>query len=179
MAVVYVDIKGFVAICLSLLFSLDTFAVLEGVRGWVVSMKKLLWRHLRKVPTLIRAHLRSLYTTCLRHIPRCCHTTRRNLKACPVCLPSCASHMFHCVHLCSSHVYMAGSAKPLIILPVQSQGVPTSGAFPLGRTNPTSPAAMPQGEELKHILLQQLEYYFSKDNLSSDKYLCECSLPSA
>lgn len=83
------------------------------------------------------------------------------------------------VSTCVPHMYVAGSAKPLIILPVQSQGVPTSGAFPLGRTNPTSPAAMPQGEELKHILLQQLEYYFSKDNLSSDKYLCECSLRAA
>lgn len=69
---------------------------------------------------------------------------------------------------------LLGSPKPLIILPVQSEGVPTSGAFPLGRPHPTSPAALPLGDDqLKQVLLQQLEYYFSKDNLSSDKYLCE------
>lgn len=64
-------------------------------------------------------------------------------------------------------------AQPLIILPVQSEGVPSSGGLPIGRGNLTSPAPPPQGEELKQVLLQQLEYYFSKDNLSSDKYLCE------
>ena len=37
----------------------------------------------------------------------------------------------------------------------------------------SSPAVPLQGEELRRVLLQQLEYYFSKDNLSSDKYLCE------
>lgn len=62
---------------------------------------------------------------------------------------------------------------PLIILPVQSEGIPTSGAFPLARGNPTSPVPLLQGEELRRVLSQQLEYYFSKDNLSSDKYLCE------
>ena len=63
---------------------------------------------------------------------------------------------------------------PLIILPVQSEGVPSSGGFPMGRGNPASAPAVPlQGEELRRVLSQQLEYYFSKDNLSSDKYLCE------
>ena len=68
---------------------------------------------------------------------------------------------------------LLGSPKPLIILPVQSEGVPTSGAFPLARPHPSSPAALPSGEELKQVLITQLEYYFSKDNLSSDKYLCK------
>lgn len=64
-------------------------------------------------------------------------------------------------------------AMPLIILPVQSEGIPSSGGpFPMGRGNPTSPAVPLQGEELRKVLAQQLEYYFSKDNLSSDKYLC-------
>lgn len=63
---------------------------------------------------------------------------------------------------------------PLIILPVQSEGVPSSGSLPLGRVLPSSPPAPLQGDELKKLLIQQLEYYFSKDNLSSDKYLCEC-----
>lgn len=60
----------------------------------------------------------------------------------------------------------------LIILPVQSEGIPSSGTFPMARGgNAPSTPAPPQGEELKQVLLQQLEYYFSKDNLSSDKYL--------
>ena len=62
---------------------------------------------------------------------------------------------------------------PLIILPVQSEGIPTSGGFPLPRGNTTSPAALPQREDLKKILSQQLEYYFSKENLSQDKFLSE------
>ena len=63
----------------------------------------------------------------------------------------------------------------LIILPVQSEGIPSSGTFPMARGgNAPSTPAPPQGEELKQVLLQQLEYYFSKDNLSSDKYLCKC-----
>lgn len=66
---------------------------------------------------------------------------------------------------------------PLIILPVQSEGIPSSGGgLPLGRTLPTTPPAPLQGDELKKLLTQQLEYYFSKDNLSSDKYLCELIL---
>ena len=60
---------------------------------------------------------------------------------------------------------------PLIILPVQSEGIPTSGGFPLGRGNPTSPAAFP---DLKKVLSQQLEYYFSKENLGQDKFLSQC-----
>lgn len=37
--------------------------------------------------------------------------------------------------------------------------------------DPMSPP--PEGEGLRATLIQQLEYYFSKENLSSDKYLCE------
>ena len=63
---------------------------------------------------------------------------------------------------------------PLIIVPVQSEGIPSSGSgLPLGRPHPASPDDLPQGEELCKMLTQQLEYYFSKDNLSSDKYLCK------
>lgn len=68
--------------------------------------------------------------------------------------------------------YSIPAAMPLIILPVQSEGIPTSGGFPMGRGNPASPAVPLLGEELRKVLTQQLEYYFSKDNLSSDKYLC-------
>ena len=31
----------------------------------------------------------------------------------------------------------------------------------------------PDGEGLRGTLIRQLEYYFSKENLSSDKYLCK------
>ena len=66
------------------------------------------------------------------------------------------------------------AATPLIILPVQSEGVPSSsGGVLAGAMLPTSPPSNLQGEELKKLLVQQLEYYFSKDNLSSDKYLCK------
>jgi len=66
------------------------------------------------------------------------------------------------------------SGTPLIIVPVQSEGIPSSGSgLPLGRPLPPSPLAPPQGEELRKMLTQQLEYYFSKDNLSSDKFLCK------
>ena len=39
-------------------------------------------------------------------------------------------------------------------------------------SEPRSPP--PEGEGLKSTLVRQLEYYFSKENLSSDKYLCKC-----
>ena len=38
-------------------------------------------------------------------------------------------------------------------------------------SDPMSPP--PEGEGLRTSLVSQLEYYFSKENLSSDKYLCE------
>lgn len=38
-------------------------------------------------------------------------------------------------------------------------------------SDPMSPP--PEGEGLKASLVRQLEYYFSKENLSSDKYLCK------
>ena len=38
-------------------------------------------------------------------------------------------------------------------------------------SDPMSPP--PEGEGLMATLIRQLEYYFSKENLSSDKYLCE------
>jgi hypothetical protein len=38
-------------------------------------------------------------------------------------------------------------------------------------SDPMSPP--PEGEGLRATLIRQLEYYFSKENLSSDKYLCE------
>lgn len=47
----------------------------------------------------------------------------------------------------------------------QSKGLPSDGS-------PYSPPPL-QREELKTLLMHQLEYYFSKDNLGSDKYLCK------
>ena len=48
-------------------------------------------------------------------------------------------------------------------------------------SEPNSPP--PEGDGLKGTLVRQLEYYFSKENLSSDKYLREfevfCSLLSS
>ena len=41
-------------------------------------------------------------------------------------------------------------------------------------SDPMSPP--PEGEGLRTSLVSQLEYYFSKENLSSDKYLCEYHL---
>ena len=60
---------------------------------------------------------------------------------------------------------------PMLMHPLvmQSKGLPSDGGQPGG--DPSSP--LPQGEELKRLLLQQVEYYFSKENLGSDKYLCE------
>ena len=43
-------------------------------------------------------------------------------------------------------------------------------------SDPMSPP--PEGEGLRATLIRQLEYYFSKENLSSDKYLCEYTYTS-
>ena len=49
---------------------------------------------------------------------------------------------------------------------VQSQGTPSNGNISLE-------GSLPTGMELLAMIRQQLEYYFSKDNISSDKYLCK------
>ena len=60
--------------------------------------------------------------------------------------------------------------SPLVVpVMVQSEGIPSNSHTPQ-----TSPP--PLGTDLLAVLRQQLEYYFSKDNLSTDKYLCECIL---
>ena len=60
--------------------------------------------------------------------------------------------------------YMSPRA-PVVIMPaMQSEG------FSSDKDLNESP---PQGEELRKQLVVQLEYYFSKENLSSDKYLCK------
>ena len=57
-------------------------------------------------------------------------------------------------------------APPSVVLmsAIQSEG------FSSDRELNESP---PQGAELRKQLVIQLEYYFSKENLSSDKYLCK------
>lgn len=51
---------------------------------------------------------------------------------------------------------------------VQSKGLPSNGV-PVSM----SPPPPIQRDELKNVLMHQLEYYFSKDNLGTDKYLCK------
>ena len=65
--------------------------------------------------------------------------------------------------------YLPGAGMMLPMVPVQSKGLSSDGQ---PGSDPNSPPPL-QGEELRKLLLQQLEYYFSKDNLSSDKYLCK------
>ena len=66
--------------------------------------------------------------------------------------------------------FLPGGGMMPPMMPIQSKGLSSDG-------QPNSPPP-PHGEELKKLLLQQLEYYFSKDNLSSDKYLCTSPSPS-
>ena len=53
---------------------------------------------------------------------------------------------------------------------IQSKGLPSNGVLGNGQVSPPPL----QTEELKATLMQQVEYYFSKDNLATDKYLCKC-----
>ena len=76
--------------------------------------------------------------------------------------------------------YVSPSATPPHLLHhhpmlgVQSKGLPSSDHL-VGQQLPSNPGSPPpQGEELRRLLLKQLEYYFSKENLAADKYLCEC-----
>lgn len=58
-----------------------------------------------------------------------------------------------------------GAPPPVVLMSaIQSEG------FSSDRELNESP---PQGAELRKQLVVQLEYYFSKENLSSDKYLCK------
>ncbi|XP_064389881.1 la-related protein 4-like [Halichondria panicea] len=50
---------------------------------------------------------------------------------------------------------------------IQSKGLPSNGVLGNGQVSPPPL----QTEELKATLMQQVEYYFSKDNLATDKYL--------
>ena len=62
--------------------------------------------------------------------------------------------------------YISPGAHPPVVLmtSIQSEG------FTSDRESNEPPL---QGEELRKQLVTQLEYYFSKENLSSDKYLCK------
>ncbi len=55
---------------------------------------------------------------------------------------------------------------------IQSKGLPSNGVLGNGQVSPPPL----QTEELKATLMQQVEYYFSKDNLATDKYLCKCNV---
>ena len=58
-----------------------------------------------------------------------------------------------------------GAHPPVVLMTtIQSEG------FSSDRELNESPL---QGVELRKLLVTQLEYYFSKENLSSDKYLCK------
>lgn len=59
---------------------------------------------------------------------------------------------------------LPGTHPPVVMTAIQSEG------FSSDRELNESPL---QGVELRKQLITQLEYYFSKENLSSDKYLCE------
>lgn len=57
---------------------------------------------------------------------------------------------------------------------VQSEGMASnSQTGSSGQEDASSPSPPSSIDELRTILRQQLEYYFSKDNLATDKYLCE------
>ena len=70
---------------------------------------------------------------------------------------------------------VGGSSVPLgMAVNVQSEGMAsnsqTGSSSQEEASSPTSPAST---DDLRNVLRQQLEYYFSKDNLATDKYLCE------
>ena len=54
----------------------------------------------------------------------------------------------------------------MLMMITMPEGMPTS------EHTPTS-ASPPQEADLLTLLRNQLEYYFSKDNLATDKYLCK------
>ena len=61
---------------------------------------------------------------------------------------------------------------PAMLVPVgniQSKGLPSNGVVGNGGASPPPL----QRDDLKAALMQQVEYYFSKDNLATDKYLCK------
>ena len=60
--------------------------------------------------------------------------------------------------------------SPPVLVPMmvpQSEGVASNST-----TSPRTTSPPPSAEELKRMLRTQVEYYFSKENLSTDKYLC-------
>ena len=62
--------------------------------------------------------------------------------------------------------------SPAMLVPVgniQSKGLPSNGVLGNGGVSPPPL----QRDDLKAALMQQVEYYFSKDNLATDKYLCK------
>lgn len=74
----------------------------------------------------------------------------------------------YCIITCySSFPYIVGFSNNYNVSPpsgsMQSQGVPSNDV--------TAETAKPSDNELLIQIREQLEYYFSKDNISSDKYL--------
>lgn len=61
--------------------------------------------------------------------------------------------------------------SPPVLMPMmvpQSEGVASSNST----TSPRTTSPPPSAEDLRKMLRTQVEYYFSKENLSTDKYLC-------
>ena len=69
------------------------------------------------------------------------------------------------------HHYMTPPIIPMLPMMVQSEGV-ASNSQSSPRNTASSPP--PTSDDLKRMLRTQIEYYFSKENLSNDKYLCKC-----
>ena len=70
---------------------------------------------------------------------------------------------------------VGGSSLPLgMAVNVQSEGMASnSQTGSSSREEASSPSSPASTDDLRNVLRQQLEYYFSKDNLATDKYLCE------
>ena len=83
-----------------------------------------------------------------------------------------------CIHYTQLHiVYVYITLTLGIFVFIKGPFVPIDSAHFLPpmdgpmTSDPMSPP--PEGEGLRATLVRQLEYYFSKENLSSDKYLCK------
>ena len=65
--------------------------------------------------------------------------------------------------------FVSPGAHPPVLIPTMMTAIQSEG-FSSDRELNESPL---QGAELRKQLVTQLEYYFSKENLNSDKYLCK------
>lgn len=72
------------------------------------------------------------------------------------------------IHLHTSLLCVGSYVHVMDSAPYIPHSQPMDSQMP---SDPMSPP--PEGEGLKASLVRQLEYYFSKENLSSDKYLCK------